>query len=74
MLRLNADETNARLLEWNDRNRKEFRQASCEASYIPRINAGFPIATAAESILRRYCTLSDVESCRQYVANVAVAG
>lgn len=73
LLGLTTDETEAKLLEWNDRNRIELAPEELRSVVHSAFQRRFPYRySCRDPILRRYCPLPDVESCRRHVAERAV--
>ena len=69
---LTGDEAEARLFEWNDRNRIDLAPEELRSVVPSAFQRHFPYRYGCgDAILRRYCSLPDIESCRRHVADRA---
>jgi Primase C terminal 1 (PriCT-1) len=72
LLGLSSDETEARLLQWNDRNGIELPSVELRSVAHSAFQRRFPYRySCRDAILRRYCPLPGIESCRRHVAERA---
>jgi hypothetical protein len=73
LLGLTSDETEARLLEWNDRNGIELLPEELRAVAHSAYQHRFPYRySCRDAILRRYCPLTDIQSCHRHMARLTV--
>jgi Primase C terminal 1 (PriCT-1) len=69
LLGLSGDETEQKLLEWNQRNRIELSPMELKSVVHSAYQHRFPYRySCRDAILRQYCPLPDLKSCRAFVA------
>jgi hypothetical protein len=72
LLGLARDETEAKLVEWNERNDIELSPAELQSVVHSAYQHRFPYRySCRDSILRRFCPLPDLPSCRRFVRDHA---
>ena len=73
LLGLTSDETEARLLEWNERNQIELSPEELRGVTHSAYQHPFPYRySCRDPILRRYCPFTDIQSCHRHMARLAV--
>jgi hypothetical protein len=69
LMGLSGDETEQKLLEWNQRNGIELSPTELKSVVHSAYQHRFPYRySCRDAILRRYCPLPDLKSCRAFVA------
>jgi Primase C terminal 1 (PriCT-1) len=69
LLGLNADEAAGKLLEWNDKNQIELPVEEIHSVVRSAYQHRYPYRySCSDVILRQFCKLPDLESCRRHVA------
>lgn len=72
LLGLSAVETNAKLVQWNDRNAIQLSADELQSVVRSAYQHEFPYRySCRDEVLRRYCPLADEESCRKFIARKA---
>ncbi|HYT54436.1 MAG TPA: primase C-terminal domain-containing protein, partial [Verrucomicrobiae bacterium] len=70
LMGLSGDETEQKLLEWNQRNGIELSPAELKSVVHSAYQHRFPYRySCRDAILRQYCPLPDLKSCRAFVAD-----
>ena len=74
LLGLTRDETEAKLVEWNDRNSIELSPQELQNVASSAYQHRFPYRySCRDAILRRFCPLPDLPSCRRFVRDRSAA-
>jgi hypothetical protein len=72
LLGLTEDEARAKLFEWNERNGIELPAAEVQSVVLSAYQHRFPYRySCRDSILRQFCPLPNLQTCREHVANRA---
>jgi hypothetical protein len=72
MVGLRAEETDAKLVEWNDKHNIELSADELDSVVRSAYQHRFPYRySCRDQILRRFCPLRDAAACRQFVAQRA---
>jgi Primase C terminal 1 (PriCT-1) len=70
LMGLSSDETEQKLLEWNRRNAIELPTTELQSVVHSAYQHRFPYRySCRDAILRRYCPLPDLKSCRAFIAD-----
>ena len=70
LMGLSSDETKQKLLEWNQRNGIELSPTELQSVVHSAYQHRFPYRySCRDAILRQYCPLPDLKSCRAFVAD-----
>jgi hypothetical protein len=70
LMGLSSDETEQKLLEWNQRNGIELPPTELQSVVHSAYQRRFPYSySCRDAVLRRYCPLQDLESCRAFIAD-----